>query len=192
MFKPGWLLLIGNTKYLSTCVAEITRPVTSNLTSLYDQILNSTVTAAYQHGERPTLACCFNENPFLYILTLVFLCPIVSDEAETQATFSWTCRTASPESRGRRPPRPRLKVGGKHIPAFQVCVHYWHPCMLFKSWADMMLMVLFYALGLSPKCVRREIQSDKQVPQPSDEPPQVGKYTHACKYTRIHTISMDS
>lgn len=107
--------------------------MTGNLTSLYDQIFNSTLTAAYQHGERLTLRCFFNRNLGLYILTLVFLCLFASDEAEIQSTFSWTCCTASPESCGRRPPRPCLKVGGKHISPFQVCFRYLHPRMSENS-----------------------------------------------------------
>lgn len=62
--------------------------MTGNLTSLYDQIINATLTAAYQHGERLILGGFFNRNLVLHILTLVFLCLFASDEAEIQATFS--------------------------------------------------------------------------------------------------------
>lgn len=74
-------------KCLHVFPVEITSPVTGDLTSLYDQIFNAPLTVAYQHGEGLTLVCFFKRNLVLCILTLGFLCFLVSDETEVQAIF---------------------------------------------------------------------------------------------------------
>lgn len=52
-------MIVLKAKYLYVDAVEIIRPSTSNLTSLYDQISDSTVTVAYQHGEWLTLIGLF-------------------------------------------------------------------------------------------------------------------------------------
>lgn len=65
-------MIVLKPKYLYVDAVEVIRPSTSNLTSLYDQISNSTVTAAYQHGEQLTLIGFFKQKLNLLHLNLVF------------------------------------------------------------------------------------------------------------------------
>lgn len=119
----GTLYYIGWCFFFNVFVAEV-HPLTGSLTSVYNQISNSTLTAAYQHGEglaltgysfkTETLPCTFEPCFFS-----------VSDEAEIQAIFRGSGCTASPESHGRRPHTACVEVGEKPISkSFQVCFHY--------------------------------------------------------------------